>query len=213
MRRYIIFFFTLLVFFTIVFVAVNAMNIEFLQKIDHMWEWTLPVAAVVGTTLLVADILLPVPSSLIMVANGTLFGFWAGTLISMGGGLGAAMIGYLLGRSGSKGVERFVKEEEMVRARAWFAKWGNLSVTVSRPIPLISETLSIAAGASGMKPGKMLLSSILGVLPAAAIYAWTGAYAREADYSTAAFLLVVGLAGTAFFIGKLVEKMSCKVQT
>ena len=35
-----------------------------------------PLAGVIGVALLIADVVLPVPSSLVMIAHGALFGVW-----------------------------------------------------------------------------------------------------------------------------------------
>ena len=50
-------------------------------------------AALVGVGLLIIDVFLPVPSSFVMVAHGALFGVWFGTLLSMVGQMGEALLG------------------------------------------------------------------------------------------------------------------------
>jgi uncharacterized membrane protein YdjX (TVP38/TMEM64 family) len=57
-------------------------------------------AAIFGTGLLLADVVLPVPSSAVMVAHGALFGVVGGTLLSVGGSTGATLVGFSLGRRG-----------------------------------------------------------------------------------------------------------------
>jgi hypothetical protein len=52
-----------------------------------------PAAAAVGVGLLVVDVVLPVPSSAVMVAHGALFGVVLGALLSLLGSVGAAMVG------------------------------------------------------------------------------------------------------------------------
>lgn len=51
------------------------------------------VAAAVGVGLLVADVVLPVPSSVVMVAHGALFGVGLGAALSMLGRIGNAVVG------------------------------------------------------------------------------------------------------------------------
>ena len=60
------------------------------------------IAAAGGVGLLVADVALPVPSSLVMIAHGALFGVVWGTLLSLLGNVGAGMVGFALGRRGSR---------------------------------------------------------------------------------------------------------------
>ena len=54
-------------------------------------------AAWVGVGLLVADIVLPVPSSVVMLAHGALFGVIPGVALSLLGRTGNAVVGVLIG--------------------------------------------------------------------------------------------------------------------
>ncbi|MGZ8780378.1 MAG: hypothetical protein ACXW31_10670, partial [Thermoanaerobaculia bacterium] len=67
-----------------------------------------PIAAIAGVLLLIVDVLLPVPSSPIMVANGALFGIAGGTLLSLAGSVGAVLAGFALGRAGNDLIRRVV---------------------------------------------------------------------------------------------------------
>ncbi|WP_045234737.1 hypothetical protein, partial [Deinococcus pimensis] len=79
------------------FVVVEALGLPLLTD-PTPWLGSGAVPAVVGTALLVADVLLPVPSSVVMVAYGSLYGVAAGTALSALGGVGAALLGYAVGR-------------------------------------------------------------------------------------------------------------------
>jgi uncharacterized membrane protein YdjX (TVP38/TMEM64 family) len=59
-------------------------------------------AALVGVGLLVGDVVLPVPSSLVMLAHGALFGVVLGALLSLVGTVGAALVGVWIGRRGGR---------------------------------------------------------------------------------------------------------------
>ncbi len=58
-------------------------------------------ATAVGVGLLIGDVVLPVPSSLVMLAHGALFGAGLGTLLSLLGTVGAAVAGVWIGRRSS----------------------------------------------------------------------------------------------------------------
>src|SRR3989304_6313426 len=58
------------------------------------------VGAFLGFGLLVADVVLPVPSSLIMTAHGLMFGVVLGTLLSTAGAFTAALVAFGIGRRG-----------------------------------------------------------------------------------------------------------------
>ena len=57
-------------------------------------------AAVLGVALLVADVAVPVPASLVMLAHGALFGLLPGAALSLLGGVGATAVGFAVGRRG-----------------------------------------------------------------------------------------------------------------
>jgi uncharacterized membrane protein YdjX (TVP38/TMEM64 family) len=63
-------------------------------------------AAALSLALLAGDVLLPVPSSGVMVANGTLFGPVGGSLLSLAGSELAALLGYWLCRRGGALLDR-----------------------------------------------------------------------------------------------------------
>jgi uncharacterized membrane protein YdjX (TVP38/TMEM64 family) len=159
------------------------------------------VAAAVGVGLLVADVFLPVPSSLVMVTHGALFGIWAGTALSVAGSVGAAALGFALGRRGSGLLARLVTPAAKGRADALLARYGALAVVVSRPLPLVAETVAILAGASPMPWGRLLLSSAVGALPPSLLYALAGATSRAPAGAAAMSALVLAVAGLTWWLG------------
>jgi uncharacterized membrane protein YdjX (TVP38/TMEM64 family) len=160
------------------------------------------VVGVVGFGLLVLDVFLPVPSSVIMIANGALFGWAFGTLVSAAGATAATLLGWGLGRLGRDAFRRWVRPEAHARAVELFRRHGALAVVVTRPVPIVAETVAIVAGASGMRAGQAAISGILGSLPAAAVYAWAGARGLGAANDAAVFGLVIGLAALLWWLGE-----------
>jgi len=169
------------------------------------------IAAVVGVGLLVADVVLPVPSSLVMILHGALFGVVVGTLLSLAGSLGAALFGFWIGRRGGPLFARLVPEDERLRADALLQTWGDLAIIVTRPVPILAETMAILAGASPMGWGRLLLATLAGSLPAALLYALTGATARSLDNAVLVFSLVLLVAGLFWAIGKFFLPLSRRV--
>ncbi|MEM7040332.1 MAG: VTT domain-containing protein [Bacteroidota bacterium] len=205
-KRYFIFVGVTFGLFTLMFGLAEAFDLHLLQSLGEMAQLPLALAGLAGVGLLIADIILPIPSTLVMMAMGALFGFWAGMLLAFVGGVGAAMTGYYLGKSGRKWIQRVFKIGEFEKGRRFFERWGSLSVIVSRPVPLIAETVSVVAGASGMRALPMLLGSVLGVLPAAAIYAWAGANFHGSEGTVGAFFVVLGVAAVFFVVLKLFQR-------
>jgi uncharacterized membrane protein YdjX (TVP38/TMEM64 family) len=159
-------------------------------------------AAAIGFALLVLDVLLPVPASLIMVAHGALFGVAGGTLLSLAGALAASALGFGLGRWGSASIHRFVPESERRRADALLRQWGDLAVVVTRPVPILAESVAILAGTSPLSWRRFLVASAGGSLPAALLYALAGATAARLDSAFLMFGLVLLVAALVWFGGR-----------
>lgn len=159
-------------------------------------------AAAAGVGLLMADVFLPVPSSLVMIAHGALFGIPIGTALSLLGSMGAVILGFGVGRRGGPLLAKMVTEKEKGRADMMLKKWGALAILITRPIPLMAETMSILAGASPMGWGKMLMAAFAGSVPEAFLYALTGATATGFTNSAVMFGVVLFIAGVFWFIGK-----------
>jgi uncharacterized membrane protein YdjX (TVP38/TMEM64 family) len=163
-------------------------------------------AALIGIGLLIADVLLPVPASLVMIAHGALFGVVWGTVLSLLGALGAGAFGFWLGRRGGPLVDRLVPADERRRADALLRTWGDLAVVVTRPVPILAETLAILAGTSPMTWPRMLAATLGGSLPAALLYALTGATARKLNDIPLVFALVLLVAGLFWAVGKRLRR-------
>lgn len=205
MKRYLLMTGGLIAFFLILFLVVEALGLPLLTDptpwMMHGGLW----AASLGVGLLVADVLLPVPSSLVMVAHGALFGVVAGTLLSLVGSLGAAMFGFWLGRRGGRLMQRAVTQEERARADYLLNRWGALAIIVTRPVPLLAETVAIMAGASSMSYGRVALAALAGSLPPALLYALTGATVANFQNAALMFGFVLLVAGFFWMTGRLIE--------
>ena len=82
MKRYLLLMAALMAFFIILFFIVEAFKVPLLSDPTPWMKHGGVLAASLGVGLLIADVLLPVPSSLVMVAHGALFGVVVGTLLS-----------------------------------------------------------------------------------------------------------------------------------
>ena len=162
-------------------------------------------AALVGVGLLVVDVVLPVPSNLVMIAHGALFGVALGTLLSLVGSMGAALVGFAIGRRGGPLLARLMSPAERAYADELLARWGALAIVVTRPVPLVAELVTILAGASPLGWGRAALASLAGSLPAAVLYALAGAWATGFEQGALVFGLVLLIAAIFGLIARRVE--------
>lgn len=207
MKRYLLLVAALLAFFMIVFFIVEALGVPLLSDPTPWMKQGGVVAAALGVGLLTVDVLLPVPSSLVMVAHGALFGVVVGTLVSLLGSVGAALLGFAIGRRGGKVLERLVTPAERARADNLLARWGALALIVTRPVPLLAETVAIMAGASSMSWSSVTCASLAGSLPPALLYALTGAAVANFQNTSLMFAVVLLVAGLFWLVGRLLESL------
>ena len=205
MKRYLLIMGGMLAFFLGLFFLVEALGVPLLVDPTPWLNRGGVLAAMLGVGLLIADVLLPVPSSLVMVAHGALFGVLGGTLLSLLGSTGAAMFGFLIGRRGGRLLERVVTPLERERADLLLNRWGTLAIIVTRPVPLLAETVAIMAGASGMSGGRTALAALAGSLPPALLYALTGAAVANFQNTALMFVFVLLVAGFFWMAGRLLN--------
>lgn len=149
--------------------------------------------------LLAVDILLPVPSSLVMVASGAVFGTAWGSVLSLVGSIGGEWLGFeLVRRYGRRASRRLVGDEELARLNQIFATHGAAAVVITRALPVVMETMSVVAGLSTMPRATFLAASLLGTAPIVVLYAYAGSVSRDAGSVVPAVIMVIAIAGAGW---------------
>ena len=208
MRRYLFLFLLISIFILITFFITEQYHVPLLQDPTYILHQGGMIAALTGIGFLILDVIFPIPSSLIMIANGAVFGIWMGTLLSMTGGVLASLTGFYLGKKSSTLINKFISAKEQQTAKALMQKWGMTALIVSRSIPVLAETVSIFAGTTQMKWQQILISSVFGLLPAAIIYAVTGAMSLQIESAVWSFVLVLVVAAVFWSVGRFAGKKS-----
>jgi len=149
--------------------------------------------------LLAADVALPIPSSLVMVLSGAAFGVLWGSVVALVGSIAGEWIGFELIRRYGRGVSRgIVGAGEFERFSVFFERHGTLAVILTRPLPVVMETMSLVAGLSGMSRAAFLWASLAGTAPIVVIYAYAGAVSREVDSIVPAVVILVAVAACGY---------------
>jgi len=174
----------------IALIAVAVPLVPFLAfgtRIDHVvagWLDPLPsppVLAAMEVGVLAADLLLPVPSSMVATLGGARLGVLAGTGCAWLGLTAGSLGGWWLGRTAAaRSLAGLAPDERdvLVRQRQ---RLGPLFVVLTRPLPLIAEAAAILAGATAMPARDFLLAAGGGNLAIALAWSIAGAVGREAD--------------------------------
>ena len=141
-------------------------------------ESALAVAAI-GIALLVADLLLAIPSALVIALMGGLIGGVAATIAGTIGMSLACVWGYLLGRSIGRDFSDDDREQkEFTTATNMLHRFGPIALVIARPVPILAEVSVIAAAALGLPITTVLVTTTLANLGISALYAFVGASAE-----------------------------------
>ena len=207
MGRYWLFTVVLLSFLAGMFLLFDVLHIPLLKDPRSWMVQGDLVTAVVGVGLLVVDVLLPVPSSLVMISNGLVFGVLGGCLLSLAGSMGATWLAFGIGRWGGRLLDRLLPADERARSNRLLERWGVMAVLITRPVPLLAETVALLAGASPLGWGRVTLAALAGNLPAALLYALVGHSATSVESGLLAFAMVLAAAGVFWLATLLVRRM------
>lgn len=162
--------------------------------------------AVALGALLAADIFLPVPSSLVSTACGSLLGFGGGMLVSWVGMTAGCVLGYVLGAvAGRPVVARLGGEKEMTRVELALERRGQWMIILFRAMPVLAEVSVMFAGVCRMPLGRFLSTSALANLGISAAHAGVGARAVGAGSFLLAFAGALLLPATACLIARLLK--------
>ena len=168
---------------------------------------------------------IPIPSEVTMVFGGFLVSrgeldfFWVAMLGTIANVVGS-WIAYWVGlRGGRPLIERwgkyiFLREHELDRAEAWFARRGDMAVFVSRLLPVVRTFISLPAGVARMPFGKFTLYTFLGCLPWTFALTWAGLILGD-NWETVLrygepISWAIAIAGVAFIAWWLVKRARAK---
>ncbi|MGC3948188.1 MAG: VTT domain-containing protein [Chryseolinea sp.] len=157
------------------------------------WSW---VAAIV---LFVADLVLPVPGTLVMAALGYMYGALIGGLIGAAGSFLSGSLGYWLCRLvGEKAAVRLLGHKDFERGKRLSGGIGGWIVALSRWLPVFPEVIACMAGLTRMPPLYFHAALLSGSLPLGFAYAYIGY--TGVDHPWLAIMLSAGLPPLIWFV-------------
>ncbi|MBI2263402.1 DedA family protein [Candidatus Berkelbacteria bacterium] len=128
---------------------------------------------------------IPLPSDIIMPFSGFLafkgqFNLWMVGFWGAAGNLGGSLFSYYLGSLGGRpliekyGKYIFLSRRDLERAERWFQKYGEITVFITRLMPVVRTFISLPAGISKMNIFRFSIYSFLGSLPWSLFLAYLG---------------------------------------
>lgn len=179
----------------------DVMGIETRQAVTAWLASAGTGSALIVIALLAVDVFLPVPSSLVMVLSGAAFGVARGAMIALVGSVLGEWLGFELVRRYGRGfAARIVGEDDLIRFHQFFERHGAMAVAITRPLPVVMETISVIAGLSRMSRTEFLVASILGTAPIVVLYAYAGAFSRQTGTVLPAAVIVAALGSAGWLV-------------
>ena len=167
---------------------------QFRQYLQSFGKW----APLLSIGLMVAEaIAIPVPVTIVMVANGLVFGVWRGALVSVAGGFAGALAAYAIGRwVGRRLLERVVPASSFRWADGLMTRYGNWAIVLERWIPGVpGDPISYVAGLTRVPVLPFLALTMVGLVPANLAIAFLGSQIAS-DVPTRYWISGLLLAGT-----------------
>jgi uncharacterized membrane protein YdjX (TVP38/TMEM64 family) len=135
------------------------------------WAWA------AGIVLIWADLVLPIPQTVVITALGVIYGTVLGGLLGSVGLITGGLLGYVLMlTSARRMVKRFVGPQSLNRMESLFERSGAWAIVLTRSLPYsIPEAMVFLAGLAGMPTRKFPVALVLGSVPTAFAFAAIGA--------------------------------------
>jgi len=156
----------------------NIVNDYFVAPLETMGYWS--IFLFLGL-MIVQSLLVPIPSELILLSGGLLYGFWIGTTVGVIGSVFSGIIAFYISNKGGRPILEVTgdhigfADKFVLAMNKWIEKWGIWAIIAGRAVPVVMfDPISYAAGISDIKWKPYTLATFMGSIPRAAIYAWLG---------------------------------------
>ncbi|MCG3224708.1 MAG: TVP38/TMEM64 family protein [Candidatus Heimdallarchaeota archaeon] len=132
--------------------------------------------------MIIQSLIAPIPSELVLLSAGMIFGLWPGMAIGVVGSVISGVVTYFLAVKGgrpiieSAGEYVSLADKFIIVVDIWIERWGIWAIIVGRAVPLIMfDPVSYAAGLSNIKWKPYTLATFIGSIPRAIFFAILGA--------------------------------------
>lgn len=127
--------------------------------------------------MMLQSLIAPLPAFVLTFANGLLFGWVLGALLSWSSAMAGAALCFWLARSlGRPAVERLAGGSHGLEVSdLFFERYGDRAVLIARLLPFVSfDVISYGAGLTSMDFWRFFVATGLGQLPATLVYSYLG---------------------------------------
>jgi len=116
--------------FLIIYIIFELTGILTLSQVKEILQQSQPYTALIIIGLLIIDLILPIPSSVVMTFSGSIYEFMGGAILGTIGSITGSTIGFIIFRKkGFKIIKKFINQNEQKSMNKWF----NLSFPLIDP--------------------------------------------------------------------------------
>ncbi|TFG05027.1 MAG: DedA family protein [Promethearchaeota archaeon] len=125
----------------------------------------------------IQGLLVPIPSELVLLASGMIWGFWIGGIMGIIGSMAAGLLCYYVAYKGGRPLaEKFVGESALNMADNFIKKYGTGAIVIARLLPFVAfDPISYISGILKYPVKKYTIATFIGSIPRAFFYAFLGA--------------------------------------
>ncbi len=125
----------------------------------------------------IQGLIVPLPSEIVLLATGMIWGLVLGGFMGVIGSIGAALLCFFISKRGGRPLaEKFVGEKAINLADDFIHKYGIGAILIARFLPFIAfDPISYASGLVDMDIKKYTLGTLIGSFPRAFFFSWLGA--------------------------------------
>ena len=193
----------------------NMVNDYFVTPLGTMCYWSIFLFLVI---IIFKSLIVPIPSELILLSGGILYGFWIGTTVGVIGSVLSGVITFYISNKGGRPILEVTgdhigfADKFLLAMDLWIEKWGIWAIIAGRAVPIVMfDPISYAAGISDIEWKPYTLATFVGSIPRAAVYAWLGAQSIIApEWLNTIFYVIFGvlilMLIVATFVGNRVQK-------
>jgi len=124
----------------------------------------------------IQGLLVPIPSEIVLLATGIIWGLVGGGIMGIIGSMVAALVCYYISRKGGRPlVEKFIGEKALFLADNFIRKYGMGTIIVARFLPFVAfDPISYVAGLVDLDVKKYSIGTFIGSIPRAFFFSWLG---------------------------------------
>ena len=121
-------------------------------------------------------LLVPIPSEIVLLATGMIWGIFGGGMFGVIGSMAAALLCFYVSKKGGRPLaEKLVGKNAISMADHFIHKYGMSAIIIARFLPFIAfDPISYASGLVDMDIKKYSIGSLIGSIPRAFFYSWLG---------------------------------------